>query len=360
MIWCLCGARRRQRKKEDIMSGIQTDNISRQRKNKMDSMESDVSYRCIGENFDEGVVACGFMRKRTRNRSQVDFQIGYYSGFFLLSGSGSYVSEKGKQIPLCAGNFVQRLPGEVHSTYVEPDGEWLEFFISFGKGRYELLKGLGLLPEERVSKCPVQEKISECKAHLERLKMATDGELGIVLAGQEQFLLELLRCGQQQELEREENERAAGENLSGGKIAQAAEKGEKTAEEDIQNVGKSAQITGGKMWTADEKYVGKIRQAADMLSANPGANLNMEDVAKQLAIGYETFRKQFRRQMGVSPADFRLQHKMRQAGHMLDAGISIKETAGLMGYADVYTFTRQFTKTMGRTPGEYRRRTDII
>lgn len=302
-------------------------------------MESDVSYRCIGENFDEGVVACGFMRKRTRSRSQVDFQIGYYSGFFLLSGSGSYVSEKGTEIPLCAGNFVQRLPGEVHSTYVEPDGEWLEFFISFGKERYELLKNLGLLPKERVSKCPVQGKISECKAHLERLKKAADGELGIVLAGQEQFLLELLRCGQQQELEREESERTAGKMLSG----------EETARE-----------TEGKTWTTDEKYAGKIRQAADILSTNPGADLNMEDVAKQLAIGYETFRKQFRRQMGVSPADFRLQHKMRQAGHMLDAGISIKETAGLMGYADVYTFTRQFTKTMGRTPGEYRRRTDII
>ena len=96
---------------------------------KIHTMESDVSYRCIGEDFDEGVVACGFMRKRTRGRSQIDFQIGYYSGFFLLGGSGLYVMGDGREFPIRAGDFVQRLPGEMHSTYVEPDGEWLEFFV---------------------------------------------------------------------------------------------------------------------------------------------------------------------------------------------------------------------------------------
>ncbi len=222
----------------------------RELEEKIHSMESDVSYRCVGEDFDEGVVACGFMRKRTRGRSQIDFQVGYYSGFFLLAGSGLYVTEDGREFPIRAGDFVQRLPGKMHSTYVEPDGEWLEFFVSLGKGRYQAVKKLGLLPEACVSRCP----------------------------------------------------------------------------------------------------------AADILSANPSANLNMEEVAESLSMGYETFRKQFRKRTGLSPADYRLRHKMRQACHMLDAGISIKETAALTGYADVYTFTRQFAKTMGSTPGKYRSR----
>ena len=75
---------------------------------KIHTMESDVSYRCIGEDFDEGVVACGFMRKRTRGRSQIDFQIGYYSGFFLLGGSGLYVMGDGREFPIRAGDFVDR------------------------------------------------------------------------------------------------------------------------------------------------------------------------------------------------------------------------------------------------------------
>lgn len=312
-------------RKEDNMKEKAAGNKKRKTEILIDSMESDVSYRCIGETFDEGVTACGFMRKRTKSRSQIDFCIGYYSGFFLLGGNGVYVTDKGTEIPLHAGDFVQRLPGETHSTYVEPDGEWLEFFISFGKKRYETLKALGLLPKEYVSRRPVREKAPECAAHLERLKKAADGELGIVLAEQERFLLELLRYGRQT-AGREES-RTADE-------LQAAENG----------------------MTADERYAGKIRQAADLLSADPGVNLNMEEVAGQLAMGYETFRKQFRRQMGVSPADYRLQHKMRQACHILDSGISIKETAALMGYADVYTFTRQFTKTIGSAPGAYRKK----
>ncbi len=136
---------------------------------KIHTMESDVSYRCIGEDFDEGVVACGFMRKRTRGRSQIDFQIGYYSGFFLLGGSGLYVMGDGREFPIRAGDFVQRLPGEMHSTYVEPDGEWLEFFVSFGRERYQVMKKLGLLPETRVNRCPVEDMLEDCAVHLGRL-----------------------------------------------------------------------------------------------------------------------------------------------------------------------------------------------
>lgn len=301
---------------------------------KIHSMESDVSYRCIGVDFDEGVVACGFMRKRTRGRSQIDFQIGYYSGFFLLSGSGLYVTGDGREFPIRAGDFVQRLPGETHSTYVEPDGEWLEFFVSFGKGRYQVMKKLGLLPETRVSRCPVEDMLEDCTVHLGRLKEAADGELGILLAGQEMLLHELLRRGQ---------------NRMEQEMEQKRERANKAGEPMIGRVEKDS-----------DKYAEKMRQAADILSANPSANLNMEEVAESLSMGYETFRKQFRKRTGLSPADYRLRHKMRQACHMLDAGISIKETAALTGYADVYTFTRQFAKTMGRTPGKYRGRKDTI
>ena len=276
---------------------------------KWQTMESDVSYRCIGEDFDEGVVACGFMRKQTKGRSQADFRIGYYSGFFLLSGSGNYVTKEGETFPISAGDFVQRIPGEVHSTYVDGDGKWLEFFVSFGKSRYEMLQGLGLLPKERVISKPIMEETESCRKHLQRLKAATDNELGILLAEQERLLLKLL--------------------------------------------------SGRPEITVEEKYIDKIHQAADLLSVNPEINLNMEKVAESLSMGYETFRKQFRREMGVSPADYRLQQKMRQACHMLDAGISIKETAALMGYADVYTFSRQFAKTTGQTPGGYRRHQSI-
>ena len=85
--------------------------------------KSDVIYRCIGNEMKNGILACGFMRKETADRSQYHFSNEYYSCFVLLRGSGEYIAEDGTSYPLQAGSLVQRLPGVPHSTRVDPDWE---------------------------------------------------------------------------------------------------------------------------------------------------------------------------------------------------------------------------------------------
>ena len=36
-----------------------------------DIKENDVVYRCIGDDFDQGILSCGFMRKRTVEHSHM-------------------------------------------------------------------------------------------------------------------------------------------------------------------------------------------------------------------------------------------------------------------------------------------------
>ena len=72
--------------------------------------KSDVIYRCIGNEMKNGILACGFMRKETADRSQYHFSNEYYSCFVLLRGSGEYIAEDGTSYPLQAGSLVQRLP----------------------------------------------------------------------------------------------------------------------------------------------------------------------------------------------------------------------------------------------------------
>lgn len=275
---------------------------------------NDVSYRCIGGDFNEGVLACGFMKKLTGDKSQIDFNIGYYSGFFLMKGKGLYVTETGEEIPVNQGDYVQRFPGKLHSTYVEPDGEWLEFFVSFGKSVYETLSGLGLLPKQYVVQAPVSGKLAVCLEYLDRLKKTREEELPQMLLDMQKLLLQLLKEGR---------ETAGKEDLN---------------REDAADI--------------------LIEKAAGMLSANLGEEMDLEALAESLHLGYETFRKEFRQKMGVSPARYRLGQKMRQACYMLDGGLSIKETALMSGYGDVYAFTRQFTKAVGMAPGQYRKRSD--
>ena len=112
--------------------------------------KSDVIYRCIGNEMKNGILACGFMRKETADRSQYHFSNEYYSCFVLLRGSGEYIAEDGTSYPLQAGSLVQRLPGVPHSTRVDPDGKWLEFFISIGKPFFDFFCSLSVLDRKSV------------------------------------------------------------------------------------------------------------------------------------------------------------------------------------------------------------------
>ena len=85
-----------------------------------------------------------------------------------------------------------------------------------------------------------------------------------------------------------------------------------------------------------------IEAACDMLSQNLDEEISLEELARSLQIGYETFRKVFKKQTGVSPARYRTRKKMEQACILLEGGVPMKEIAGLVGYGDVYAFSSSF------------------
>ena len=51
-----------------------------------------------------------------------------------------------------------------------------------------------------------------------------------------------------------------------------------------------------------------------------------------------------------------LGRKMEQACILLEGGVPMKEIAGLVGYGDVYAFSKQFSRFFGFPPGKYRAR----
>lgn len=274
---------------------------------KYKKMKKDVIYRCIGEDFNEGVIACGYMPKPALKDSQQDFVIGYYSCFIVLSGQGIYEDEQTGKVPINAGCFVQRFPGRIHSTKILPDGNWLEFFISFGKGVYDYMHQLNLLP-----KAPVIASTFDISVYtpmdtlLSRLKNAVPAQYPFILADMQKAVLQL--CGQ-----------------------------------DIPR-------------PDPENIPPVIHDACALLSADFSRNIPLPQIARQLNMGYESFRKLFVHYKGISPGNYRQEQRMRQACLMLCSGISIKETAQMTGYADTYSFTREFSKMMGMAPGQYRQK----
>ncbi|BCJ97841.1 helix-turn-helix transcriptional regulator [Anaerocolumna chitinilytica] len=268
-------------------------------------MKKDVIYRCIGSDFDNGIIACGFMTKPTANHSQYNLRIDYYSCFLLLSGGGIYHTAENKKIPINTGDFVQRLPGVCHSTEIIPDGNWLEFFISFGRSTYDYLCSLNLLPIN-TPVCSVfydEITLQTFNSFLKRLKEVNDDNLPHMLIQAQDIILSLV------------------------------------------SLKPKASFTDSKIKTLEE--------ACYLLSSNINKNISLEEIADILNTSYDNFRKQFLKYTGVSPNKYRINQKMKHAKLMLLSGISIKETALLTGYSDTYSFTKQFTNNVGISPGRY-------
>jgi AraC-like DNA-binding protein len=74
-------------------------------------------------------------------------------------------------------------------------------------------------------------------------------------------------------------------------------------------------------------------------------------VAQDLGVSYETFRKRFRTRFGLSPQQYRIRRVMQLAAVLLtEERLSVKETAARVGFGDPYYFSRTFRKVTGRSP----------
>ena len=269
--------------------------------------KNDVIYRCIGTDFTNGILACGYMAKPTKEKSQINFMIDYYSCFLLLSGSGYYYTEDGEKLPINAGDFVQRLPGVTHSTEINPDGNWLEFFISFGRTTYDYLCSLNLLPTHSpVIKTHYDDStLHKFSLILQQTKDAKDTALPFLSLVYQDTILSL--------------------------------------------------IPHSRVTSSTDSHKESMEEACRLLSSNISDNLVLEDVAAALHMSYENFRKCFHRYIGTSPSKYRLEQRMKHAKLMLLSGNSIKETASLTGYSDTFSFTKQFTNTVGVSPGRFKK-----
>lgn len=84
--------------------------------------------------------------------------------------------------------------------------------------------------------------------------------------------------------------------------------------------------------------------------------LSAEQIAEQCGINYNTFRKQFKKSFGLSPVQYRIQHRIAVAKQLLAEGLPVGEIATSLGYPDIYTFTHQFTTITNQSPTDFRRR----
>jgi AraC family transcriptional regulator of arabinose operon len=226
----------------------------------------------------------------------------------VLRGEGRYLDWHGREHRTFPGCFFQRVPGRKHSTLHPPEADWAECYLNLGRPFCAALAELGSLDLERPVLNPGlgPALVERFDRLLAELRECPESELPRMLAVMHALVVDIYAL----------DRRAA----------------------------------------RPEPLAGEIAEAARRLAADPSERLPLPELAAELGLGYERFRKAFRARLGLSPGEYRIRRRVERARSMLAHGeMTVKEVAHALGYANAFAFSRQFKGVLGAPPSRFRR-----
>ena len=99
-----------------------------------------------------------------------------------------------------------------------------------------------------------------------------------------------------------------------------------------------------------------LRLACEYLADRPERNVGLDELAAAAGIGKFRLIRLFREHTGLPPHALQVAHRVRKARRLLETGETIADTAAATGFADQSHLHHHFQRSLGLTPGEYRRR----
>lgn len=100
-----------------------------------------------------------------------------------------------------------------------------------------------------------------------------------------------------------------------------------------------------------------IQKAQAYILTNLARSLSVEQLAREIGMSSRNFARAFRRDLGMTPADFVAAARVDAARRLLeDTSQPLQRIAAACGFTDVNTMRRTFARIIGVTPNEYRSR----
>jgi AraC-like DNA-binding protein len=94
-----------------------------------------------------------------------------------------------------------------------------------------------------------------------------------------------------------------------------------------------------------------IFEAQSLIEGTYQETLSMEQLARQLHVGYSYFRQAFKARTGLSPKQYQLQIRLQKAQELLlNTSKSVKEIAEILGFDSAYHLSNQFKKHLDLAP----------
>lgn len=99
-----------------------------------------------------------------------------------------------------------------------------------------------------------------------------------------------------------------------------------------------------------------LQQLHMNIKNNPASPWNVPDMAKQLYVSPRHLQKLYQKQYGISCMEDVIKHRLLLAGEILSSSaLPVHKIAEQCGYSNTEHFSRQFKKQLGVSPSEYRK-----
>ena len=106
----------------------------------------------------------------------------------------------------------------------------------------------------------------------------------------------------------------------------------------------------------DRPSRGVIGDAIAYVKENYNRPFTTEEIAGAVRLSPSHLRARFKSEVGVSITEYRSRLRIEAARAMLTEGDkSVKEIADLLGYSDLFHFSKAFKEAVGITPARYAR-----
>ncbi len=241
---------------------------------------------------------------------------GSYAVMYIISGTGEYRDADGKRERLVAGSVVTVFPEQPHWYGPAKGKTWDEIYLTFEGAQFDLWRSAGLLDASR----PV--------AHM-----------GAAWENRFRAFVDDLATPNRTYPER---------------LRHFHEFGDLLATLMPHHVSVPAVNPTGTGLPAPADW---LVHARALLTSASAESMELEKIARSLNLSYETFRKRFQRDTGISPAQFRLQQRVESAKRLLTYSpqMTNRQVAASLGFSDEYHFSKRFTEIAGMTPRAFRR-----
>lgn len=100
----------------------------------------------------------------------------------------------------------------------------------------------------------------------------------------------------------------------------------------------------------------QVRRVTDFIEANCLRSVRLQELADLTELSQSYFSHAFKAATGMAPYQWHMKARLKKVQDMLaEADMSLTEIAAVAGFADQAHLTRVFRRTLGETPGAWRR-----